>query len=225
MKPVKKVKNVKFDELSDDDSIHEKLTDVPVLHRKLIAPIHLPIILVGMFHYDLVNNVKLVMVKGYMALLVGSLVYGYLIIQNSKDLKKKSQDNTLLLLLSSILLSILISLPIFFILILLGCPVSDHLVETFYLANHLSLIIVNPVLNLFKLDLTRIYKVIQSDKISTILRENPLLLSGLSSIIGTWCGVIPIPLDWDRPWQNWPITLLVGGYSGCAIGSIISLFI
>lgn len=225
MKQVKKVKKVKFDEIPEEDSIHERISDAPILHSKLIVPFHLPIILVGMFQYDLVNNVRTVMVKGYMALLVGSLVYGYFIIQNSKDLKKKHDDNTILLLISSIILSILISIPIFIILILLGCPVSDHLLETFYLANHLSLMIVSPVLNLFKLDFTRIYYVIQSDKISIILRENPLLLSGLCSIIGTWCGVIPIPLDWDRPWQNWPITLLVGGYSGFTIGNIISLFI
>ncbi|CAL8099881.1 unnamed protein product [Orchesella dallaii] len=28
------------------------------------------------------------------------------------------------------------------------------------------------------------------------------------TIIGTWLGAIVIPLDWDRPWQKWPIPCL-----------------
>lgn len=36
------------------------------------------------------------------------------------------------------------------------------------------------------------------------------------TIIGAWLGAFPIPLDWDRPWQAWPITCCIGaslGYS------------
>ena len=33
-------------------------------------------------------------------------------------------------------------------------------------------------------------------------------------IISSWIFAIPIPLDWDMPWQPWPRTCLFGSYVG-----------
>lgn len=33
-------------------------------------------------------------------------------------------------------------------------------------------------------------------------------------VVGGWFGAAGIPLDWDRDWQRWPVTILVGGYCG-----------
>jgi len=38
------------------------------------------------------------------------------------------------------------------------------------------------------------------------------------ALIGVWVGAFPIPLDWDRPWQAWPITCAVGGTVGHGVG-------
>ncbi|KRY73533.1 Nitrogen permease regulator 2-like protein [Trichinella pseudospiralis] len=38
--------------------------------------------------------------------------------------------------------------------------------------------------------------------------------------LGAYLGAIPIPLDWDRPWQRWPITCVVGALIGFGIGNI-----
>ncbi|TMW57147.1 hypothetical protein Poli38472_003072 [Pythium oligandrum] len=45
------------------------------------------------------------------------------------------------------------------------------------------------------------------------------------SALGAYLGALPIPLDWDRPWQQWPLTCVYGalgghtvGVVGCAIG-------
>ncbi|CAG5107993.1 Similar to Alcohol dehydrogenase class-3 (Saara hardwickii) [Cotesia congregata] len=32
------------------------------------------------------------------------------------------------------------------------------------------------------------------------------------TLVGTWCGAIVIPLDWDRPWQEWPIPCVIGAF-------------
>ena len=40
-------------------------------------------------------------------------------------------------------------------------------------------------------------------------------------IIGVWIGAIPIPLDWDRLWQIWPMSCVFGA----AFFAFISLFI
>ncbi|KAA1065983.1 hypothetical protein PGT21_017380 [Puccinia graminis f. sp. tritici] len=53
--------------------------------------------------------------------------------------------------------------------------------------------------------------------------EVALLFPAFGACFGTWLGAIPIPLDWDRPWQAWPITCLVGASVGHAIGSIASI--
>ncbi|GAA5997329.1 hypothetical protein JCM5350_002348 [Sporobolomyces pararoseus] len=53
--------------------------------------------------------------------------------------------------------------------------------------------------------------------------ELALLAPALGAIIGCWLGAVPIPLDWDRPWQVWPTTCVVGALLGHAAGSVISL--
>lgn len=40
----------------------------------------------------------------------------------------------------------------------------------------------------------------------------------IGTIIGAWLGAVPIPLDWDREWQKWPVTVLLGAVGGWAIG-------
>jgi len=45
--------------------------------------------------------------------------------------------------------------------------------------------------------------------------------ASLGTGIGAWLGAIPIPLDWDRPWQAWPVTIVTGAYLGYVAGSLI----
>ena len=30
-------------------------------------------------------------------------------------------------------------------------------------------------------------------------------------------GQVPIPLDWDREWQKWPVTIVTGAYIGWSV--------
>ena len=41
------------------------------------------------------------------------------------------------------------------------------------------------------------------------------------SLAGAWMGAIPIPLDWDRPWQRWPVTCVAGADAGFAVGTVL----
>jgi phosphatidylinositol glycan class F len=38
--------------------------------------------------------------------------------------------------------------------------------------------------------------------------------------LGAWLGAVPIPLDWDREWQKWPVTIVTGAYAGYVIGKL-----
>jgi phosphatidylinositol glycan class F len=39
--------------------------------------------------------------------------------------------------------------------------------------------------------------------------------------VGAWLGAVPIPLDWDREWQKWPVTIVAGMYIGWAAGKVL----
>ncbi|KAJ9637686.1 Glycosylphosphatidylinositol (GPI) anchor assembly protein [Coniosporium tulheliwenetii] len=44
--------------------------------------------------------------------------------------------------------------------------------------------------------------------------------AALGTLLGAWVGAIPIPLDWDREWQKWPVTIVTGAYIGFAAGKL-----
>nr|GMC73587.1 phosphatidylinositol-glycan biosynthesis class F protein [Ipomoea batatas] len=43
------------------------------------------------------------------------------------------------------------------------------------------------------------------------------------AIIGAWFGAWPMPLDWERPWQEWPICVTYGAMAGYLVGMAVSL--
>lgn len=52
-----------------------------------------------------------------------------------------------------------------------------------------------------------------------------LYVNGLGAAVGAWLGAFPIPLDWDRPWQAWPITCCVGAVLGGLAASLCSFLL
>lgn len=46
-------------------------------------------------------------------------------------------------------------------------------------------------------------------------------LPALTTIIGAWAGAIVIPLDWNRPWQKWPVPCTYGALAGYFIGVLL----
>jgi len=43
----------------------------------------------------------------------------------------------------------------------------------------------------------------------------------VGGFVGAWLGAVPIPLDWDREWQRWPVTILSGVYGGYLLGRVL----
>jgi len=41
-------------------------------------------------------------------------------------------------------------------------------------------------------------------------------------LVGGWIGAVPMALDWDRDWQAWPVTVLVGCYAGWGFGRALT---
>jgi len=53
--------------------------------------------------------------------------------------------------------------------------------------------------------------------------ERAIVFPAIGTVIGCWIGVIPIALDWDRPWQAWPLTPAFGAIGGLILSSISAL--
>ncbi|KAE8658691.1 protein YIPF6-like [Hibiscus syriacus] len=50
-----------------------------------------------------------------------------------------------------------------------------------------------------------------------------LCLPAHGAVIGAWFGAWPMPLDWERPWQDWPICVSYGAMAGYMAGMVGSL--
>ena len=46
---------------------------------------------------------------------------------------------------------------------------------------------------------------------------------GTGCVIGAWTGALVIPLDWDRWWQEWPVSCVLGALFGSLASLLYSL--
>lgn len=129
------------------------------------------------------------------------------------DMSIASSFSTALL---ATILSVIMSVLVFGLLILFGAPASTYIHQTFLCAVHISILSVQPLVYVYNLD-SNTWK----DIISAKLPLNGVYGASVGAWVGAWLGAIPIPLDWDRPWQQWPITILTGCYIGTAVGTIV----
>ncbi|KAI0672237.1 GPI biosynthesis protein family Pig-F-domain-containing protein [Trametes maxima] len=55
--------------------------------------------------------------------------------------------------------------------------------------------------------------------------ERALVYPAVGAVVGNWVGAIPIGLDWERPWQAWPLTPAFGAVGGYIVGSLVALVV
>ncbi|KAK4683747.1 GPI ethanolamine phosphate transferase 2/3 subunit F, partial [Tremellales sp. Uapishka_1] len=116
------------------------------------------------------------------------------------------------------------------LLLFFGAPLDDARAQTFLLAVHLALLLVFPVVHTFGipslydqgiLDRYRLTRLFCEYKAESPL-ERTIVYPVIGTLVGAWCGVLPIPLDWDRPWQSYPLTPTIGSILGFIIGGYAS---
>ncbi|RWA05698.1 hypothetical protein EKO27_g9407 [Xylaria grammica] len=116
----------------------------------------------------------------------------------------------------ALVLSIVSAGALHVLLVLFGAPFLTHVPHTFFCSFHLSL------LGLYPLFYTR--GVSGRDWLEILSARAPFDegFGGLvGASVGAWLGAVPIPLDWDREWQKWPVTILCGVYAGYTVGKLI----
>ncbi|EIW79785.1 hypothetical protein CONPUDRAFT_144940 [Coniophora puteana RWD-64-598 SS2] len=119
------------------------------------------------------------------------------------------------------------------IVILFGAPVLSHHPHTYLLSLILAFLTVfAPAYSLGRLTMgndtaswikwfnwTRLF--VEFSPRNAI--ERAMVYPSIGTLVGCWFGVIPLALDWDRPWQAWPLPPLFGAIIGYILGSLGAL--
>ncbi|XP_015518058.1 phosphatidylinositol-glycan biosynthesis class F protein [Neodiprion lecontei] len=118
--------------------------------------------------------------------------------------------------------SVVMALIYYIIVILFGCPLLTHHEETIMLT-----------LTLTSLTLIPASLHLGVDESIALLTGAPLQSSNVlveavkrniqATLLGTWLGATVIPLDWNRPWQAWPIPCITGALIGYMIAHFFTL--
>ncbi|KAJ7704504.1 GPI biosynthesis protein family Pig-F-domain-containing protein [Mycena rosella] len=122
------------------------------------------------------------------------------------------------------------SLFFHFILVFFGAPLASHIWQTYLLALLLSILAVFPPAYTLGSPLltsepttwlawVRLF----AEFSSRTPVERAMLYPAVGTLLGCWLGTIPIALDWDRPWQAWPLTPALGAVAGYILSSIAAL--
>ncbi|KAJ6037406.1 hypothetical protein N7540_001685 [Penicillium herquei] len=118
----------------------------------------------------------------------------------------------------SLALTFFLATPVIAVLLVLfGAPLTTHNYETVLCAAHMALLSSSGLIYVHGIDAS-VWK-----EVWGFARPiDAVWGSAFGTVLGAWFGAIPIPLDWDRPWQAFPITILAGAYMGYVVGTLVS---
>ena len=120
------------------------------------------------------------------------------------------------------LVGFLLSIAYYIVIILFGAPVMAHHEETTMLTITLtSLTFIPASLHLGVDGAVEILTGMQSQKGNVLV--DAIRTNIQATLLGTWLGAFVIPLDWDRPWQVWPISCVMGALLGYTVAHFITL--
>ena len=101
-----------------------------------------------------------------------------------------------------------------------GAPIFSAWSETGTFCVLLTLLTAYPALLMLGPSPSSLSKVWSSHSDSPL--PSSLLLTWVFSLLGAWLGAVPIPLDWDRDWQVWPIPCSIGAVAGHVLGTVLA---
>ncbi|KAI7984879.1 Uncharacterized protein C1450.15 [Camellia lanceoleosa] len=106
--------------------------------------------------------------------------------------------------------------------IALGAPVGiKYFTRTLHWSLLMSLFTVVPAVSVFGLSWTDWQQIFAHTKPSGSI-DYMVCLPAYGAVIGAWFGAWPMPLDWERPWQEWPICVSYGVIAGYLVAMVAS---
>ncbi|XP_076463517.1 GPI ethanolamine phosphate transferase, stabilizing subunit-like [Babylonia areolata] len=101
--------------------------------------------------------------------------------------------------------------------VLFGAPMLESSRETFHFAMLMTSLVAVPAFCVLGADGDKWTRVFALGR-PALGKETVIYITSVSSMLGAWLGAVPIPLDWDRPWQVWPVSCVVGALMGHCVG-------
>lgn len=108
--------------------------------------------------------------------------------------------------------------------VLFGAPLKESFINTFLWASLMSCTCVLPTAMIIGTDINQWRELFLYSSTWYSLSEIVSYWGAVAGVVGAWIGAIPIPLDWDRPWQVWPIPCIYGAIMGHMVGTIGASF-
>ena len=150
------------------------------------------------------------------------LAFSYLILKSLLYFRSISNCHTIRRYLYSLIVTLLAIVPIHCTFIAFGAAFFTDKTETLLLSFCVSVLTVLPCCLSFRISYRYfISKLILLELYS--LEELDLVIQVYSICVCVWLSGFPILLDWDRPWQRWPIPCLAGTWIGFWCSKIISI--
>ncbi|XP_049869859.1 phosphatidylinositol-glycan biosynthesis class F protein [Pectinophora gossypiella] len=137
--------------------------------------------------------------------------------KKSKASKNRARDIA-----KSVMVLLCVMFCFFVGIILFGAPFLDCHEETLMLSALLTLLTVFPMIAHAgvepSMQLVFGLKGYGKDTIVEMLVNNAML-----TVCGAWLGAVVIPLDWNTPWQQWPIPCYLGAIGGYLLSNVLTV--
>lgn len=106
--------------------------------------------------------------------------------------------------------------------IALGAPVGiQYLPKTINWSLMMSLFTIVPAASVFGSSWTDWQRIFACTKPNDPV-DYMICLPAHGVVIGAWFGAWPVPLDWERPWQEWPVCVSYGAIAGYLVSLVAS---
>ncbi|KAI5644385.1 GPI biosynthesis protein family pig-F domain-containing protein [Phthorimaea operculella] len=206
-------------------SLHNQLELRKVTVSSLITCIYLPSIITVVSYKGLLYSVGkgsscYILVLIFLAELLKSF---YLSSHNDVQAKKPKTSKTRARDIAKAFLTLKLVVVCYFVgIILFGAPFFDGHEETLMLSTLLTLLTVFPLIAHSGVEtaaqLMFGVKSYGKDTIIEMLVNNAVL-----AVCGAWLGAVVIPLDWNTPWQVWPIPCYLGAIGGYLLSNVLTV--
>lgn len=105
--------------------------------------------------------------------------------------------------------------------VLFGAPLLTHREETLMLSLTLTCLTLKPAI--LHLGLDNAFSIFTGSQLPiTGVFVDAIKLNIKSVLFCTWLSAFVLPLDWNRPWQAWPIPCVVGALVGYLVAHFIT---
>ncbi|CDO98284.1 unnamed protein product [Coffea canephora] len=101
--------------------------------------------------------------------------------------------------------------------IALGSPMIQNFNRTLHWSLLMSVLTCVPTASVFGSSWADWHRIFAHTKPSGPV-EYMICLPAHGAVIGAWFGAWPMPLDWERPWQDWPVCVSYGALAGYCVG-------